>query len=322
MLKKPIIIIGAPRSGTTILHHCLALHPQIWHLPAESHHILEGPLHPKFKDYQSNRCTTNDLLDVKLLSSLQKEFYLKAINLNKIIPDPGFLLQSKTLLERISRKAAIYTLGYVSNSLKPKIIRFLEKTPKNTLRIPLLNFLFPDALFIWNKRQAEMNIDSLIAGWYASEGVSFLKLKRYARAGYPIADQLELKDYSEKWWKFALVPGWQNLKGTTVADVSAWQYYQCNQIAQQDLEEIPNDRIFSLKHEDFIQQPIDIIRSILEWADLPGSSIVESFASRLPRINDATPNFNRAVGLRYPREVHAAIAHYPNLVKSYQNTKD
>jgi len=46
MIERPIIILGAPRSGTTILQRCLALHPDLWHLPGESHFILEGPLHP------------------------------------------------------------------------------------------------------------------------------------------------------------------------------------------------------------------------------------------------------------------------------------
>ena len=58
-ITSPIIILGAPRSGTTILHRSLAMHPELWHLPAESHAILEGPLHPRLGPSSSacSRCS-------------------------------------------------------------------------------------------------------------------------------------------------------------------------------------------------------------------------------------------------------------------------
>lgn len=314
IIDRPIIIIGAPRSGTTILFRCLALHPELWHLEGESHAILEKFFHPQENNYQSNRCTSQDLTCKNLSERLYQQFYNDALNLNKVVNSPSQLLSSRSLTERLFSKIAITALGQFSKIKKPNTIRFLEKTPKNTLRISLLNKLFPDALFVWNKRQADKNIDSLISGWLATDRIGSLKLERFARSGYPIVDRLRLKDYSGKYWKFALVPEWQSLRDCRIADVAAWQYFQCNQFAMMDLSEIPQERVFSLKHEDFVRNPVESIRSIFDWAGLSKSQKSECFAQNLPQINDVLSDFRVQQKLRYESEVKSAIARNPNLM--------
>jgi Sulfotransferase family len=192
------------------------------------------------------------------------------------------------------------------------VIRFLEKTPKNTLRIPMLTRLFPDALYVWLKRSAAANIDSLIAGWHAEDKFGPLSRQRYGQAGYPIAAQLELLDYRGKWWKFALVPGWRNLKGKTVADVATWQYYQCNRYLLDDLTGVDRRKVFSVRYEDLVRTPTEVIRWIFEWADLPPSRVAEEFARVLPRVNAVSPAAPRSInGLRYPDTVFGAIERLP-----------
>ena len=171
---------------------------------------------------------TADDVNEGVAEQLRRRFYRLAINLNTVWATPAPLLAANTLSERAFSKLAVYAVGKVSQLNKPEVIRFLEKTPKNTLRIPMLTRLFPDALYVWLKRRAANNIDSLIAAWYAEDKIGLISRQRYAQAGYPITDRLELVDYHGKWWKFALVPGWRNLKGKTIADVATWQYYQCN----------------------------------------------------------------------------------------------
>ena len=54
MIRTPVIVLGAPRSGTTMLYHALARHPDLWSLGGESNAILEGPLHPSRRGWVSN----------------------------------------------------------------------------------------------------------------------------------------------------------------------------------------------------------------------------------------------------------------------------
>jgi len=313
-LDRPIIILGAPRSGTTILFRCLALHDDLWHLPSESHKIFEGPFHPASREYESNRVTAEELND-ELAQTLRTRFYRSAINLNRVWPNPALLLEGNSLHHRILSKFMIAGLGGVSQFAKNGTIRFLEKTPKNALRVPMLNRLFPDAFYVWITRKATRNIDSLIASWGAVDKIGPVTRKRYGQVAYPIANRLKLQDYSDKFWMFALVPGWQNLKGKTLADVAAWQYYQCNSFIADDLASIETRRIFSVKFEDFVQEPVKIVQQIFDWAELPQSQVAEEFARILPRVNDATPAGSRPThDLRFSNVVYAAIERLPELV--------
>ena len=61
MIHRPIMVLGSPRSGTTLLFRCLAMHVNLWHPPSESHAVFEGPFHPASKGYESNRVTAEDL---------------------------------------------------------------------------------------------------------------------------------------------------------------------------------------------------------------------------------------------------------------------
>ncbi|MFB6198695.1 MAG: sulfotransferase, partial [Halobacteriaceae archaeon] len=191
MIDRPVIIIGAPRSGTTILQRCLALHPSLWHLRAESHYILEGPLHPNKLDRKSNRCAAEDI-DGETVKYLRRRFYNEAINISQVLKDPNWLFATSNLAGRVFSAAMIKALGTFSKVKKPVSIRFLEKTPKNSLRVSLLNRLFPDALFVWNRRNPEDNIDSLVAGWNTSDTIGPIELPRFSRFGYSVADDLDL----------------------------------------------------------------------------------------------------------------------------------
>ncbi len=307
MIEHPIVIIGAPRSGTTILQRCLALHPELWHLTAESHAILEGPLDPLGGNFSSNRCQAEDVTE-ETVRNLRKQFYKAAINLNTVLSNPGPIFAADRLSERILSKLATIGLGQISKLRKPSPIRFLEKTPKNSLRVSLMNRIFPDVMFVWNRRDPKPNIDSLIAGWHAVDQIGPITLNRFARAGYPIMDQLDLKDYAEEWWKFALVPEWRTLKGRTIGEVAAWQYYQCNRLASEDLDAVENERVFEVKHEDFVQRPLKYTSEILSWAGVSGDPVVERFAKELPRVNTASgEEQKRESGLRYPDQVRRGM---------------
>jgi hypothetical protein len=288
------------------LFRCLALHPDVWHLRAESHHILEGPAHPDHAGLSSNRFTVDDVYN-DILKKLRRNFYTKALNVNQVIDNPSWLFRGGSLPERAARAAGLKTLGMASKIRKPSEIRFLEKTPKNSLRVSFLHRLFPDAYFIWNKRAPNRNVDSLVAGWHASD--SFGPFERQRFATYDVAHQLDLQDYNGTAWKFALVPEWHSLRGKRVADVAAWQYLQCNRYALRDFKEIEDDRLYEVKHEELVQNPLSAIRKIINWAGLPQSRSVDQFASSLPKVNDTrTAERDKETGLRYPDEVQRALS--------------
>jgi hypothetical protein len=180
-----------------------------------------------------------------------------------------------------------------------------------------LNCLFPDAWYIWIQRGAAENVDSLIAGWRSVDRIGPFTRQRFAQAAYPVADKLDLQDYHSKWWKFALVPGWRTLHGKTVADVAAWQYYQCNHFLLHDLADLDQRRVWRLKYEDFVGNPVTHLQELLDWAGLPPSPVVQRFAAELPRVNETSVGRTRdSDGLRYGSAVHAALERLPAFERS------
>jgi len=238
---------------------------------------------------------------------LREAFYHRALNLNVLLDDPSYFFTGRSLLKRAFLRIAVPALGMFTRIYKNESIRLLEKTPKNSLRVSFLNRLFPKALFIWNKRGPKKNIDSLIAGWRTTDRLGPLESPRFAT--YDVAGELDLQDYEGTAWKFALVPGWRSLRGGCVADVAAWQYFQCNHYAMKDFQVIEEDRIFEVKHERFVDDPLPIVHDILKWADLPQAKAVDRFAKALPRVNDTREDDERNHGksLRCPNEVRRVV---------------
>ena len=181
-ILRPVIVLGAPRSGTTILRNCLALHPDLWHLPGESHQVLEGPFDPAVRGYESNRVEASSVND-DLAVVLRDAFARQAMNLNTVSSAPDRLLRADSLTGRIAAKVATRWSGARSKRDRPREIRFLEKTPKNMLRVPMLARVFPDAFYVLLTRDAPDNVDSLIDGWRAVDRVGPVTRERFARSG-------------------------------------------------------------------------------------------------------------------------------------------
>lgn len=144
-LIEPIIILSAPRAGSTLLFETLAKHPDLWTVGGESHQIIEHipALSTVARGYVSNRLDSDDA-DDDTIQTLQTRFYQAA------------------------RKANGQT-----NAGSEQQIRLLEKTPKNALRIPFLLSVFPDAKFIYLVRDPRENISSIMDGWRSGRFVTY-----------------------------------------------------------------------------------------------------------------------------------------------------
>lgn len=147
-LDRPVIILAAPRSGSTLLFETLAHSPDVWTIGSESHGVFERQptLSPSQRDFQSNRLTADDATP-ELTAEIRAEFLAK-------------------LRDRDGRPLAP----------GDSPIRMLEKTPKNALRVEFLNAVFPDALFVYLFREPEENLASIIEAWTSGRFVTYADL--------------------------------------------------------------------------------------------------------------------------------------------------
>ena len=147
--------------------------------------------------------------------------------------------------------------------------RFLDKTPKNTLRLPYLAALFPGARFILLCRDAPATVASLIEGWEVRQSPS-----------YRLPVRLNLAEYRGRLWSFVLPPGWQDLVDTTIAEVAAHQYASCYTTVLDDIERVPAS-VVPLRFEDLLERPEVEVPRLLDHLELPPSTPVLNMAADL-----------------------------------------
>jgi hypothetical protein len=210
---RPVFIVAAPRSGSTLLFETLAVNRELWSVGDESHKHFESisSLRPS-KENLSNRLTA-EMATRDVAETLKNNFAADLVN------SDGQSLDELPILSR------------------PNELRFLEKTPKNSLRIPFILNVFPDARFIFLFRDARQNISSLLDSWRSRGWVTYPQLP-----GWPATQP----------WSHLLIPGWQSLVNRPLVEVVARQWMVTNQIILDDLSELPRERWCAIEYDSLL----------------------------------------------------------------------
>jgi hypothetical protein len=222
VLDRPIIVLSAPRAGSTLLFETLAQAPGVYTIGGESHQLIESiaALRPGRGVVSSNRLTRRDATTA-ITAELRRRFASRIHDRDQEPPAPG---------ERV---------------------RLLEKTPKNALRIPFLLEVFPDAQFIFLRREPRANLSSMMQAWRVKGWITYRGLP-----GWPGA------------WSLLLPPGYERHQGKPLEEIVAFQWRVANETILDDLAELPRDRWISLRYEDLVADPHAQVGRILEFAGL------------------------------------------------------
>ena len=232
--ERPVIVVAAPRSGSTLLFETLSRHPGLWSLGDESHAEIENVsgLSPRDRGFDSNSLTAADAAPARR-AALLRNF--------------AFQLQDS--------RAAPWLL----HEPRPGSIRFLEKTPKNSLRIPFLNDLFPDALFLFLYRDAAENLGSMLDAWQSGGFVTYG----------------DLPDWPGPPWSLLLTPGWRKLAGAPLAKVVSAQWQAANQAILDELSRLPRERWRVLDYASLVADPAAVFSRAAAFLGLPAAPVVE-----------------------------------------------
>ena len=223
-LERPVFIVAAPRSGSTLLFETLAVSPQLCTVGGEAHWLVEGnaELRPGAPGVDSNRLDEQHVSD-PIARSIEDSLWPR-------------LMDSQ-------RRPVTAALG--------KSLRWLEKTPKNALRIPFFDRLFPDALFVFLWRDPRENVSSIMEAWRTGQWIT-----------YPALDGWDGP------WSMLLPPGWRTLRGRPLEEIAAYQWRCTNSIILDDLVARPSDRWSVVAYEDLVRDPQSVIRRVCEFAGL------------------------------------------------------
>lgn len=239
--EQPLFIVSAPRSGSTLLFETLSRFPQLWSMAKESHETIEGipALHPAAHNYSSNCLSTAD-----------------------VTPEIALTLKERFTEQLQNRQEQLFL--DIPAEQRPQNVRFLEKTPKNSLRIPFLKAIFPEARFIYLYRDPRQNISSIIEGWRSRRFVAYRQVP-----GWPFQE-----------WSFLLAPGWSELEDYSIAKIATHQWKMANSYIMSDLKKIPVQDWCFVRYSDLVADPKKIVSRISKFAQLEWDEEIEQMVSR------------------------------------------
>jgi hypothetical protein len=252
---RPVVILAAPRSGSTLLFETLAQNEDLHTIGGESHGLFESI--PRFNPAMG-RCESNALFADDASPAIIQQIRL-------------WFFQ----LLRDSRGRSVQHLGGRMN-FRP---RLLEKTPKNALRVSLLNAIFPDALFIYLYRNPRENISSMMDAWESGRFVTYRSLPGRNAS-----------------WSLLLPPGWRQYNNASLEETTAFQWKSANTMILQELSKLDPERWIAVSYGQQTRQPVHTVRRICEFCDLPTDGILKSVSagdSKLSRYTLAPPADNK-----------------------------
>jgi hypothetical protein len=142
----------------------------------------------------------------------------------------------------------------------------LDKTCINTLRVPYLNALFPNAKYLFIQRDGRDNISSMMDGWRLGRTDGSFHLTQFFG---PFPESVAINGGEFKEWHFFLPPGWRDYNRVSLEEACAFQWLSANRLALEGKRLIPPERWIQLRYEDLFERPVEMFREAFERLDVP-----------------------------------------------------
>lgn len=287
-IRKPIIILGCPRSGTTLLFTLLNSHPELFSLYEESRFIFHKFYQEKLRQgisFKDDALVPEDFSQAEL-EDLVNNFHcysFKNRNLGLLF---NKIIRKKAILKNFAPYLADLN-GLIKDNIY-KEYRLVEKTPRNCFKVKLLNKLFPDAKFIFLRRDYRTNISSLIEGWKNRQTKYSGESKRLPKMN----QMLSLTNFDSDSWRFVLPPGYQDYISKSLEELCAFQWMQSIDYILNDLQAIDKERQLIINYEDLVEKTPELLKGICNFAELDFTKDLQKLATKPPEVNylDSRPN--------------------------------
>lgn len=152
----------------------------------------------------------------------------------------------------------------------------VEKTCANSLRVPFVDAVLPDAKYIFIYRDGIDATGSAKERWTAKLDIPYIlqKVRFVPKTDLPYYGlryfwariyRLLSRDKRLAFWGPAL-DGMQNiLQNHTLNEVCALQWQRCVDNAEKAFSDMPAEKVVRVRYEDFVRQPVAELSRILEF---------------------------------------------------------
>jgi hypothetical protein len=232
LFDRAIFIVSSPRSGSSLLFLTLMQAPGIHTIGGESHGLIEAipGLHPRYRGWHSN-CLSGADATPQLAETIAASFY-------------------RTLRDRDGRAPQGRAV-------------MIEKTPKNSLRVPFFASVWPDARFVYLYRDPRPTLSSMMEAWNSG---------RFRT--YPL-----LPGWTGTPWSLLLIPGWRDLIGRPLPEIVARQWAVTAELLLDSLDALPAGQVVGVSYSDFLAAPQETVAGL---CDALGLSWDRTLSDSLP----------------------------------------
>jgi len=239
-MLEPVFIIGCARSGTTILGEFFENNSQCYYLNEIDVWQRHSGLEKRIFRFFWNRMP-NPILIRTIQYKLSK--ILRNFKITK--PTTHLLTQNDVRLENIRRVEKLML------SLENK--RLVIKHPRDSLRIPFIKKLFPNAKFL-----------------------------HIIRDGRDVACSL-MGNQGSGYWAHIKPPGWEIWQDNySKGPIKyAWQWDETINIINKEKSKIPEKDFEEIHYEDLVKDPERVIRKIFDKFEIPFESSQQELCKKV-----------------------------------------
>ncbi|TKK68530.1 sulfotransferase [Ilyomonas limi] len=265
LLRKPIIIFGTGRSGTTIISDILFQHEDLaWHnnfqelvpwTPAVN--LLRRAFDNKWwRKIGMNTQNNKSVLNWIAFRPIERYNFWEKITGPRIDFSRGFLLDTTA-----TEKERKYMRGFFAKMVKYQKRKRLAFKITGPSRMEYMMSIFPDAVFINVQREPLGTVRSWLE-------VNFW----------------QDKGKTQLWWTGAYSPQEEaeaERLATEPALITAFQYKKLSETTAYEIEKMKPE-IYEVHYEDFIKNPKAFIHDLMGKLQLQPSKLVEDYMARVP----------------------------------------
>lgn len=245
---RPVLIVGAGRSGTNMLRDVLDKLASVGTWPCDEINYIWR---------HGNRGHDTDELVPSHASPTVKKYIRNRFN---------------TIVAKLDYK-----------STKPSDRIILEKTCANSLRIEYVKQVLPEAKYIFLVRDGRDVVPSAVKRWKAPLDIGYLIAKArfvplsdlpYYASRYFLNRLAKLKNPEARLSVWGpRFEGWRSIVSCSdLSVVCAHQWVRCLECSLSAFSTMPAEKVYFLKYEDFVFSPHEHVRRIAEFLELPVTS--------------------------------------------------
>ena len=295
---KPVIIVGAPRSGTSLLQKIIRENPAFVSVARESDVIWNPYIHPRVNNWRQEGLVDRQLSQEDIAFILE-EYGNKALPAKVWSRWSQSRIMESAFLSRLVRRVypcadRVFTTVRRILPDRRQDLRLVDKSVHFALWLDAVNQVFPGALYIHIARNGRDCVRSMMNGWLDPERFNTYLLPKNLRTG------------GARYWCFPMPARWREYLELPLAERVAHQWVDIQGSINKGLDAARQEnRYLLVRLEDLTGEPAQNIRRISDYIELDWSGYFEHVAANMPVINASQKNY--LTGEEYGEQPDSAI---------------